>query len=273
MLPTLFLSHGSPMLALDQSPARTFLEHLAAHFPKPDAIVIASAHFYTGRPIVVGDEDPGMIYDFGGFPRPLYEMVYDAPGDPVLATKVAGLIHAAGLAVGIAPERGYDHGTWIPLKLAYPAADIPVVQISVQPAAGPAHHLALGKALSSLPAENILVIGSGSLTHNLHEIFRGPGGMRQLRAPVLPWVKSFSDWVNEKVQKGAVDDLVNYRKKAPVAVENHPTDEHFLPFFVALGAAGAGAKGELMHSSPDYGALMMDMYAFHPVETPATAAA
>jgi len=166
MLPTLFVSHGSPQVLIEDSAARDFLRGFAATMPKPRAIVIASAHFGTHRPAVVGDAKPGMIYDFGGMPE-LHQLVYPAPGDPVAAMKVAGLLQAAGLAPVMATGHGYDHGTWVPLMLLYPDADIPVIQLSVQPRLDPAHHLAVGRALASLKEEDILVIGSGSATHNL----------------------------------------------------------------------------------------------------------
>ena len=258
--PTLFLSHGSPMLAIEDSPARAFLKTYGQTLGKPRAIVIASAHFESGRPSVTGDEKPAMIYDFRGFPDALYRIVYPAPGEPAAAVKVAGLLEAAGFAPAVVRDRGYDHGTWVPLSLLYPAADVPVVQLSVQPQLGAAHHLAIGRALASLKNEDILVIGSGTASHNLHEFFRG---RYQADAETPAWVSAFDDWVRAKAETGAVDDLVNYRDRAPYARENHPTEEHFLPFHVAFGAAGEGAKGERVHSSHDHGVLTMDAYAFH----------
>ena len=169
-LPALYISHGSPRLIIEDSAARDFLQGFAKSLPKPRAIVIATAHFGTSRPAVVGDAKPGMIYDFGGMPE-LRKLVYPAPGDPQVAIKVAGLWQAAGFAPAVVTGYGYDHGTWVPLMLLYPDADVPVVQISVQPHLGPAHHIALGKALASMRDENFLVIGSGSLTHNLHEFY------------------------------------------------------------------------------------------------------
>jgi 4,5-DOPA dioxygenase extradiol len=258
--PTLFLSHGSPMVAIEESPARAFLKAYGQTLGKPRAIVIASAHFETSRPAVNGDAKPGMIYDFRGFPDPLYRIVYPAPGDPVAAVKVAGLLTAAGFAPAVVKDRGYDHGTWIPLSLLYPSADVPVVQLSVQPQLGAAHHFALGRALASLRTEDILVIGSGTASHNLHEFFRG---RYAADAPTPEWVTAFDAWVRDKAQAGAIDDLVHYRERAPYARENHPSEEHFLPFHVALGAAGEGAKGELVHASHDHGVLTMDAYTFH----------
>jgi 4,5-DOPA dioxygenase extradiol len=258
--PTLFVSHGSPTLAIEDSPAREFLKEYGKTLGKPRAIVIASAHFGTARPAVDGDAKPGMIYDFRGFPDELYRVVYPAPGDPLVAVKVAGLLQAAGFAPAVVKDRGYDHGTWVPLSLLYPDADVPIVQLSVQPQLGAQHHFNVGRALASLKGEDILVIGSGTASHNLHEFFRGGYGAD---SPTPEWVSSFDQWVRAKAEAGAVEDLVNYRERAPHARDNHPSEEHFVPFHVALGAAGERAKAELVHSSHHNGVLTMDAYAFH----------
>lgn len=262
VLAPLFVSHGSPMLVLQNTAAREFLAGYGAALGRPDAIVIASAHFETDVPTVVADPAPGMIYDMYGFPKELYEIVYPAKGDPALAEKVAGLLDAAGLAPEIAAKRGFDHGTWAPLSLLYPKADIPVVQVSVQPDAGAEHHLALGRALEPLTRQNILVMGSGSLTHNLHELRAPTGGRRPLDDAEPAWVKEFADWVGDRIAAGAVDDLVAYRARAPYSAENHPTEEHYLPLLVAAGAAGANTRGQLVHSSHEYGILRMDAFTF-----------
>ena len=256
-LPALFVSHGSPQLLIDDTVARDFLRGYAGTLAKPRAIVIASAHFGTSRPAVVGDAKPGMIYDFGGMPE-LRRLVYPAPGDPVVAVKVAGLLQAAGLAPAVVSGHGYDHGTWVPLMLLYPDADVPVVQLSVQPHLDPAHHLAVGRALASLKDENILVVGSGSATHNLKEFYYGahpPDGQ------ALPWVEAFTEWVHDRIIAGRLDELLHYRERAPYAVENHPTDEHLLPLFIALGAGGSLA-GRRVHTSTRSGVISMDTYAF-----------
>ena len=258
--PALYISHGSPRLIIEDSAARDFMMGFAKSLPKPRAIVIASAHFGTSRPAVVGDERPAMIYDFGGMPQ-LRQLVYPAPGDPIVATKIAGLFEAAGFAPAIVTGYGYDHGTWVPLMLLYPEADVPVVVLSVQPQMGPAHHIALGRALASLRDEDMLVIGSGSMTHNLHEFYSSDLAPD---APAMPWVAAFAEWVHEKIEAGAVDDLVNYRALAPHAADNHPTDEHLLPLFIALGAGGANGSvaGRRIHTSTRSGVISMDTYAF-----------
>lgn len=258
--PSVFISHGAPSLVIEDIPARDFLKSYGETLGKPRAIVIASAHFASSRPAVVGDERPGMIYDFGGFAPELYRMVYPAPGDPLVAIKVAGLLQVAGFAPATVKDRGFDHGAWVPLMLMYPQADVPVVQLSVQPHLGAQHHLRVGRALASLGDEGILVIGSGSASHNLEEFFRGGHAPD---APAPEWVAQFDAWIHEKAEAGAADDLVHYRERAPHARENHPSEEHILPLHVALGAAGEGAKGERVHSSHSHGVLTMDAYAFH----------
>jgi 4,5-DOPA dioxygenase extradiol len=256
-LPVLFVSHGSPRLLIKDTAARDFLTGYAKALGKPRAIVIASAHFGTSRPAVEGSAQPGMIYDFGGMPE-LRRLVYRAPGEPEVATKIAGLLQAAGFAPAVVQGHGYDHGTWVPLMLLYPDADVPVVQLAVQPHLGPAHHVAVGRALASLKDEDLLVIGSGSATHNLDEFYSGAHAPDQ---PALKWVSDFTDWMHVKVTAGAVDELVRYRTLAPHAADNHPTEEHILPLFIALGA-GEGMKAKRVHSSYRNGVLSMDTYAF-----------
>ncbi|MCB1491556.1 MAG: dioxygenase, partial [Rhodobiaceae bacterium] len=167
-------------------------------------------------------------------------------------------LEEAGMAVDTATRRGYDHGTWVPLALLYPDGDIPVVQLSVQPYAGPAHHVAIGKALAPLRDESVLIVGSGSFTHNLGEIFRH---IATPDAPAVAEAKAFAEWTTQKLLDGATDDLVHYRERAPHAAHNHPTEEHFLPLFAAMGA-GNGAGARHVHASHQYGALMMDAFAF-----------
>jgi 4,5-DOPA dioxygenase extradiol len=260
-IPALFVSHGGPDILLKDTPASRYLRSAAADLPRPKAIVSVSAHFETSIPAVVTDAAPGMIYDFGGFPDELYSMVYPAPGAPDLAMKVGELLSVAGFQVGAARNRGYDHGTWIPLKMMYPDADIPVLQFAVQPHQGPAHHLALGRALKPLRDEGILIFASGSFTHNLREAF---GIMRrgQPKPETLPaWTGDFMSWMTEKVMAKDIDALVDYRRQAPYAERNHPTDEHLLPLYVALGAAEDQPVTHA-HSSVDLGVLAMDAFRF-----------
>ncbi len=256
-MPSLFLSHGSPMTAILPTPAHHFLKGLGGLLPRPKAIVVATAHWLTTIPAVSAATKPPMIYDFGGFPRPLFELVYPAPGSPELAEQITGLLQAAGFQAASDPQRGFDHGTWVPLLLSYPEADIPVVQLSVQPRLNPAHHIAVGRALAPLAQQGVLVVGSGSFTHNLHEIDRTAADTR-----AEPWVASFVAWMVAALNRGDEAALTEYRRQAPDAVRNHPTDEHLLPLYVALGAAGANWQAERLHESVDLGALAMDAFAF-----------
>ncbi len=258
MLPSLFVSHGAPTLALHDAPARRFLLGLGASLPRPRAIIAVTAHWETARPALGGAAHPATIHDFGRFDDALFQLRYPAPGDPALAERAAGLLRAAGLAVAVDPAHGLDHGVWVPLLLMYPEADIPVVPMAVQPGADPAHHARLGQALAALRAEDVLVLGSGSFTHDLRRIrFRGP-------EPDEPQdVRDFADWFDAALADGRTDDLLAYRSRAPHAAQNHPTEEHLLPLYVAMGAGGSAARTERLHSSSTFGVLRMDAYAFH----------
>lgn len=257
-LPTLFISHGSPMLAIDDSPARRFLQDLGRQLPRPRAILVASAHWETmGGPAVSLAAQPETIHDFGGFPPALYALQYPAPGAPEVAARAADRLQQAGWTVGRSDARGLDHGAWVPLRLMYPDADIPVAQVSVVRGGNPQAHEKLGQALASLREEGVLIIGSGSLTHNLYEL-RG----QDIDAPVQDWVSAFGDWMMSALRDGRRDALLDYRKQAPHAARNHPTEEHLLPLFVAMGAAGDSAQAQRLHTSHEYGVLAMDVYAF-----------
>ena len=262
-LPTLFISHGGPNIVTDPSEARDYLKTLSQRFGKPKAIVIASAHFEVDDvTAVVADPEPGMIYDFGGFAQELYQMIYPAPGEPELANRVAAMLAQAGIKTGIAAQRGYDHGTWTPLLLAYPDADIPVVQVSIDPGRDARHHYALGKALSPLREEGVLLIGSGHITHNLRAVF---GAMRGGMAPdpaMTEKVEAFTGWFAETFDKGDREAILDWRERAPFVVENHPSDEHLMPLFFAYGAAGEGATAERTHASRQFGFFAFDSWMF-----------
>jgi len=257
MLPTLFVSHGSPMLALRPSPARDFLAQLGASIGRPKAILIASAHWETERPAVNRVAVNDTIHDFYGFPPALHAMRYPAPGAPELADRVLGLLRTSGLPGEADATRGLDHGAWVPLLLMYPQHDVPVVQLSLQPWLGPEHQLLLGRALAPLRTEDVLVIGSGAFTHNLRRMRRD-----EISGPADPDVAAFAEWMDAALAAGRLDDLLAYRRKAPHAALQHPTDEHLQPLFVALGAAGADATARRLHASTEYGVLRMDCFAF-----------
>ena len=257
-LPTLFISHGAPTLAIVDSPASRFLRQLGKTLPRPKAILVASAHWEShSGPAVSLAANPATIHDFGGFPDALFAIQYPAPGAPEIAARAASLLSREGMAVAQSPSRGLDHGSWVPLHLMYPDADIPVAQISIVRGASPEQHERIGRALATLRDEGVLIIGSGSLTHNLHE-FRG----QPIDVPAPEWVSSFGDWMKARLDATDLPALRGYRALAPNAERNHPTEEHLLPLYVALGAAGENAHAERLHASYEYGILAMDVYAF-----------
>ncbi len=258
MLPTLYISHGSPMTAVMDSPARRFLQTLGGLLPRPKAILVASAHWETEMLTVSAAARNATIHDFYGFPPALYALRYNAPGAPELAREAASLLEQRGLNCRIEPERGLDHGAWVPLLLAYPEADIPVLQVSLQSHGGPRHQLAVGAALAPLRAAGVLIIGSGSFTHDLRR-FRGG---EAVDSPETTDVTEFSAWMDAAISAGDTESLADYRRLAPYAAAEHPTEEHLLPLFVALGSAGSGIIPTRLHHSTEFGFLRMDTYAF-----------
>jgi 4,5-DOPA dioxygenase extradiol len=255
-LPSLFVSHGAPTLTLEDVPARAFLQGLANKLPRPGAILVASAHWETRAPAVSSATAPATIHDFSGFPEELYRIRYPAPGAPALAQDAATLLADAGIATSLDPEQGLDHGAWVPLGLIYPGADIPVAQIAIQPQLGPAHHVAMGRALAPLRDKGVLIVGSGGAVHNLRTIAYGRNG----EPPA--WAKEFDDWLAARLEAGDEASLVDYRHLAPHAAQAHPRDEHLIPVFAAYGAGGPGAKATRLHGSFTHGSLSMAAYSF-----------
>lgn len=254
MLPSLFISHGSPMLALEPGASGPVLERLAAELPRPKAIVLVSAHWESQELLVSGNPQPETWHDFGGFPPELFAVQYPAPGQPELAAQVVDLLKTDGLDARIDTKRPFDHGVWVPLSLMYPQADIPVVQISLPTRQGPALQTRVGHALASLREQGVLLIGSGSITHNLRELdwHAGPES-------VEPWAKAFRDWIIDKLAADDEAALHDYRRQAPYAVRSHPSDEHLLPLYFARGAGG---DFSITHQGFTLGALGMDIYRF-----------
>lgn len=253
MLPAIFVSHGAPTLPFDDVPARDFLRGLGTELGRPRAVLAVSAHWDTDAPATNAVTANDTIHDFHGFPRPLYDLRYAAPGDALLAREVGGLL--SGFGAQTDTMRGLDHGAWVPLMLMYPAADIPVVQLSVQSGHGAAHHIGLGRALAALRREDVLVLGSGGFVHNLRQI--APPG-----APEAPWSKDFAVWMHDRLIAGDDAALADYRARAPHAAMAHPTDEHLMPLLVAYGAGGEKTKAARLHSSATFGSLRMDAYSF-----------
>jgi 4,5-DOPA dioxygenase extradiol len=261
VLPSVFLSHGSPMHALQPGPAGEAWRALGRRLPRPRALLIASAHWETSLPMLTGSARPETIHDFYNFPEPLYRLRYPAPGAPEVAQRAQAVLKAAGFTAAIDGCRGLDHGAWAPLLYAYPEHDVPVVQLSIQPALGPRHHLQVGKALRELAGEGVLILGSGHMTHNLRDWARGAG--RRGAGRPEPYAREFQAWVFEKLNQNDVESLVDYRSKSAHGVRAHPTDEHFLPLFIALGAAPEPASAERVYDAIDSGVLAMDAYVFN----------
>jgi 4,5-DOPA dioxygenase extradiol len=253
--PSLFVSHGAPTLAIEPSPARDFLRALGASLaPPPRAILVVSAHWTTRGHRVGSTAHPETIHDFGNFGPVLAAMKYEPPGAPEVAHAAQAQLREAGVEVGDDPVRGLDHGAWVPLSLLRPQADIPVATLSLDPSQDAAHHIRVGQALQPLRRDGVMILASGSLTHDLRSVtWRDPA------APADAQASAFAGWVDEQVARDDRAELADWHSRAPFAARNHPTPEHFLPFFVALGAGGAGTR---IHSSGTYGSLAMDAYSF-----------
>jgi 4,5-DOPA dioxygenase extradiol len=259
---TLFISHGAPTLAIEPGETGKLLSALGASLPRPDAILVVSAHWDTPIATVSNAVKPETIHDFRGFPKALYDIQYAANGSPMLAAKTARLLENAGIAIQ-QENRGLDHGAWVPLKFMFPDADIPVTQLSIQSSAthhfntqnlqAPSRHYDLGQALSALQDDNIMIICSGAITHNLHDFFSS-----QIDAEALDYVSKFADWMGEKIALNDIEALINYRTQGQYGLRAHPSEDHILPLFVALGAG----RDKPIRYQPEttYGILAMDIY-------------
>ena len=261
VVPALYVSHGAPLFAVDAGetgPALTrWGQGLRAQFPALRGVVIMSPHWMARTPQVMTGPQPATWHDFGGFPPALYQLQYPAPGAPALAQEVLALLQAAGVAAQGDAGRPFDHGAWVPLMHLFPEADLPVVQVALPVRAGPAEVYAMGAALRDLRSQGVLVMGSGSMTHNLAEFF---GGERE----PAPYVLEFSRWIESALERGDLKALLNYRSQAPHAERAHPTDDHFLPLFFALGAAGDDLHANYLSREVMYSMLAMDAFALQP---------
>jgi len=270
MAPTLFVSHGSPMHALLAGPTGDVWRAIGTRLGRPRAVVVVSAHWETSLPMASTAPRPETIHDFGGFPAELFRLRYAAPGAPEVAARAVALLRQAGIAASTNGVRGLDHGAWVPLRYLYPDADVPVAQLSVQPALDASHHLRVGRALAPLADDGVVVLGSGHMTHNLGEWMRAldASGAAATMAPSLgaaaPYVEAFRGYVDDALQRHDDQALLDWQQRAPHAQRAHPTDEHFLPLLVAYGAAGPDASVERVFDAVDSGVLAMDAYLFHP---------
>lgn len=273
-LPALFVSHGSPMLALEPGPTGEFLASLGPaldrSFGRPRAIIAISAHSTARSPVLLAADRHEAVHDFGGFPPALYTLRYDAPGAPALADDVLARLEASGHPAHRLEQGGLDHGIWSMLRFIYPDADVPVLPLAWAPTAPPAAQFALGEALAGLTREGVLVLGTGSITHNLRRVFAR--GEADVAAPEVPESAAFRQWFAARGSEADWPALFDYRRQAPHAVDMHPTDEHLLPWFVAAGAGGAETAPRRIFESVTYGCLGMDAYAFGPGAGPLQAA-
>jgi 4,5-DOPA dioxygenase extradiol len=254
--PSVFVSHGSPMLYVEDVPARSFLATLPETIGTPAAVVAISGHDIARAPSVGASATHEAVHDFHGFPRELYELTYAPPGDAALARDVLARLGKAGIDATLHDDPGIDHGIWAPLKLMYPKADVPVVPLALTGSMDASLHLAMGRALEPLRDHAVLVMGSGSFTHNLREMQRDSAATPQ-------YVNEFRAWIARALASNDDDAIAHWRTRAPHAARAHPTPEHFEPLIVAYGAGGAQPRVEHLHSSTQYGALAMDAFAFH----------
>jgi 4,5-DOPA dioxygenase extradiol len=254
-LPSLFISHGAPTYALEPGLAGAQLNALGRVLPRPKAVLVVSPHWVTREAQVTGAASPRTIHDFGGFDPALYDMSYPADGHPALAARAAELLRAAGWAASVNPDRGLDHGAWVPLMHLYPHHYVPVIQASMPSRLDAQSAFRYGRALAQLGKEGVLVVGSGSLTHNLFEF-------RQGRESQAEYAGAFTAWIREAVQAGDEDKLLAALENAPHAARAHPTTEHFLPLLVALGAAPSALPATVVPGGIVHGVLSMESYVF-----------
>ena len=260
--PSLFVPHGAPTFALHPGAAGAALARVGMHLSHPRAIVVVSPHWDTDLPMVGMAERPETLHDYQGFPSELNAIRYPATGCREAATEVLTALHAAGLAATGDLSRGLDHGAWIPLRLMFPEADVPVIPLSIQSHRDVGHHLALGQALAPLAARGFLILASGNLTHNLDDFQR----VCQQGGPAPAYVREFADWFWTHLEAGDEPALLDYRVLAPSAARAHPHDDPLLPLYVALGAAGKTWRAERFHAGIDDYVLAMDAFIFHPGE-------
>ncbi|HRP67664.1 MAG TPA: class III extradiol ring-cleavage dioxygenase [Thauera sp.] len=257
-LPSLFVPHGSPLFALRPGAAGAAMVETARRLPQPRVVVVVSAHWDTTIPTVGFAGRPETIHDYYGFPAELYRLRYPATGCREAAEEVVQTLLAAGLPVERDAARGLDHGAWIPLRTMFPDADVPVVPLSIQSHGGPAAAWQLGRSLAPLVERGFLILASGNLTHNLAD-FRF-GDTREPDTP--PYVRRFADWFGDRLSAGDIPAVLDYRQQAPDAARAHPSDEHLLPLYVALGAAGERPAARRLHAGIDDRVLAMDIFAF-----------
>ncbi len=255
MLPSFFISHGSPMIAIENTVYTRYLSDMVNKLPKPKAIILLSAHYESPIQSVSAIADFSMIYDFGGFPDELYQIQYPAKGDMELAKRVVEKFRGDGITTVMDSKRGIDHGVWTILRIMYPNADIPLVVLSIDPFATPKQWFAIGESLRKFKNEDVLIIGSGVTVHNLRRIDW------EDRAPVMPWAKEFHTWINDKIRKLDFPALEKW-KDGPSATIAVPRADHFAPLMSLIASATDNSKPELMYSDIQMGSLSYDIWKF-----------
>ncbi len=254
----IFVPHGAPTFALDPGAAGSAMSRISKEFPTPRAVLCISPHWETSLPTVGSSKQFETIYDFYGFDERIYQIKYPATGCPELAGEVQGILLKNGIECLLDPDRGLDHGAWMPLRQLYPDANVPIVPLSLQGHKGPQHAYRLGAALSALTDEGILLVASGNLTHNLDDYRK----IMMQGGSTPAYVHEFANWLFEMLSAGDIESLINYRRINKDAVRVHPTEEHLLPLFFALGAAGKNSRAEAFYRGISDYVLAMDAYAF-----------
>jgi 4,5-DOPA dioxygenase extradiol len=255
-MPSLFVSHGAPTFAIEPGQAGPLLRTLGRELPKPKAVLVFSPHWMTPNVRVSSTATPETVHDFGGFPEELYRIQYPAPGSPEVAARALELLQAAGWDAAADAQRGLDHGAWVPVRHLYPDADVPVLQVSMPRTLDAAGAVRLGRALTPLADDGVLLLGSGSITHNLYEFRQAVG------AESASYATEFVDWARTTLQRHDEAGLANYLTVAPHAHRAHPTSDHYLPLPFAFGAAAPNAPVRVLDGGMTYGTLAMDAYLF-----------
>ncbi len=256
-MPVVFVSHGAPDALLNAPDAVACWQEIGRQVADPVAILVVSAHWEARVATASLSGAPATLHDFTGFPESLHHMQYPAPGAPHLAERAVALLTGAGMAAELHPSRGLDHGAWAPLSAMYPQANIPVTQLSLVRNVSVASHVAMGQTLAALRDEGVLIVASGAITHQFGWLDWHARGDQ----PAVPQAQAFTDWVADRLAMQDLPAMLAYRT-APHGADAHPSEEHFLPLFVALGAAG-DATPQRYRPHFAYAGMAMDAYFWH----------
>jgi 4,5-DOPA dioxygenase extradiol len=258
MIPSYFIAHGAPLIAIEDNEYTQFVNRLGRTLPRPNAIILFSAHWESPIQHVSNVEEYSTIYDFGGFPEELYRIKYPAKGKREITKEIEELFTKQGISFQVETNRGLDHGAWVVLRLLYPNADIPVIAMSINPNLSPEQQYKIGKSLSSLREKDVMIIGSGGTVHNLRALKWADDGK------VEDWALDFDEWLARHLRNWDTESLFKYRSLSPTAELAVPINgnEHFVPLFYAMGAADDQQKATLLHRSYRYGNLSHSVWQF-----------